>query len=274
MTVAVPSRRIMPAFSASAALRASGVLWLTVAGIGQIAFIWFIVSFYGPSTLTGRFEDWNRRDLITGHVPGDDAGNLQFAAHVLMAALITASGLIQLVPWVRTNVPALHRWNGRLYLVLVALMSLGGLWLVWGRGTYLTVTGAISISTLAVLSLAGAAMTLRTAMARQFVSHRRWALRTFLLANGVWFQRIGYMAWIILNAGPVGIGPRMDGPFDIALGLAIFLVPLAVLELYLIAERGRGPAAKWLMAGLLTALTGVTAVGIFGTVTIMWAGVL
>lgn len=256
---------------ADRALRAAAILWFGVAAIGQIAFVWFIVAFYGPSTLSGRFEDWNRRGLITGHVPDDDVGNWQFAVHVLLAALITAGGLIQLIPWIRTHAPRLHRWNGRVYLALAVIMALGGLWMVWVRGSYLTVTGAVSVSLLAVLMLLSAAMTLRHAMARRFGQHRRWALRTFLLVNGVWFQRVGYMAWIILNAGPVGIGERMDGPFDVILGFAIFVVPLAVLELYFHAtERGR-LALKWATAAFLTLLTAVMAVGIFGTIAIMWA---
>ena len=252
------------------ALRYAAAGWVAVAAAGQLAFLWFIVAFYGPSTLGGHFADWNRKSLITGYVEGDAAGNLQFAIHVVLAALITTSGLIQLVPQIRMRAPAFHRWNGRIYLLTAALMSLGGLWLVWGRGTYLTLTGALSISAVGVLMLAASVMAYREARGRRFAAHRRWALRVFLLASAVWFQRVGYMAWIILNGGPAGIGPRMDGPFDIALGFAIFVVPLAVLELFFRAERG-GPGLKWATAGALAVVTGIMAVGIFGTVAIMWA---
>lgn len=266
-TAIAPRPRVM---TAAAALKASAAFWFVTAAAGQIAFIWFITAFYLPPTLLGQFEAWNRKALITGYVAGDAAGNLNFAVHVVLAAAITASGLLQLVPAIRRRAPRFHRWNGRIYLVLASIMSLGGLWLVWVRGTYLTIPGAISISMLAVLTLAAGAITLRHAMKRRFALHERWALRLFILVNGVWFQRVGYMAWIILNGGPVGIGPRMDGPFDLAWGFGQFVLPLAALELYFRAKRARSPGAKLAVAGLVTALTLVMAVGIFGTVAIMW----
>jgi hypothetical protein len=256
--------------TAAAVLNASARLWYAVAAIGQLAFVYFIAVFYIPPTLQGQLEAWNRKALITGYVPGDDAGNLSFAVHVVLAALITASGLLQLLPIVRRRAPAFHRWNGRLFVVLAVVMSLGGLWLVWVRGTYLTMAGAVSISLLGALILLSAAMTVRHAMARRIALHERWALRLFLLASGVWFQRVGYMAWIILNGGPVGIGPQMDGPFDIAWGFGQFMLPLAVLELYFLARRSRSPGARLAVAGLVTVLTLVMAVGIAGTVGIMW----
>lgn len=256
--------------TAAGVLRASGGVWFAVAAIGQMAFIYFIARFYIPPTLQGEFEAWNRKSLISGYVPGDDAGNLGFAVHVLLAGLITASGLLQLLPVIRRKAPGFHRWNGRMFVALAVAMSLGGLWLVWVRGTYLTMAGAVSISLLGVLMLAAAAMTVRHAMARRIALHERWALRLFLLSSGVWFQRVGYMAWIILNGGPVGIGPAMDGPFDIAWGFGQFVLPLAVLELYLSARRARSSAMKFGVAALVGVLTLVMAIGIFGTVRIMW----
>ncbi|MFT3809070.1 MAG: DUF2306 domain-containing protein [Micropepsaceae bacterium] len=255
---------------AAAALKVSAQFWYAVAAIGQLAFVYFIAVFYIPPTLQGQLEAWNRKPLITGYVAGDDAGNLNFAVHVVLAALITASGLLQLLPVIRRRAPGFHRWNGRLFLALAVVMSLGGLWLVWVRGTYLTMAGAVSISLLGVLILLSAFMTVRHAMARRIALHERWALRLFLLSSGVWFQRVGYMAWIILNDGPAGIGPQMDGPFDIVWGFGQFMLPLAVLELYFLARRSRSTPVKLAVAGLLTALTLVMAVGIFGTVAIMW----
>lgn len=270
--ITVPHASRVP--SSDAVLRGAAVFWFVVAAFGQLAFVYFIASFYGGSTLSGEFADWNRRNLITGHVPGDTAGNLQFAAHVLLAALITAGGLVQLIPAIRRYAPRLHRWNGRVYVATAVVMALGGLALVWIRGTHLTLTGAISISMVAGLILLSAAMALRHARARRIDVHRRWALRLFMVSNAVWFQRVGYMAWIIINQAPVGIGKRMDGWFDVALGFGIFVVPLAVLELYLRARDGRSAALKLATAGLLTVLTLVMAVGIFGTIRIMWWRVL
>ena len=82
-------------------LSSTGIAWFCVAATGQIAFIIFIASYYGVRTATGNYAGWNDKSLIKGHVPGDDAGNLMFALHVLLAALMTLTGLIQLVPSIR-----------------------------------------------------------------------------------------------------------------------------------------------------------------------------
>lgn len=255
---------------ASKILTASGLLWYLMAVTGQGLFIWFIVSFYYGPTLAGHFESWNRKDLITGYVAGDHTGNLFFAAHVLVAALVTASGALQLIPQIRKHFIAFHRWNGRFYILVGMLMALDGLWLVWVRGTYLTVWGLVSSLILGGLILGCAAMTLRHALARRIDIHKKWAMRTFLAMNAVWFQRVGYMAWIILNQGPAGMGKRMDGPFDIVLGFAVYVVPLTVLEIYLRAQQSpSGPARIVAAVGLLL-LTAIMGLGIFGTFAFMW----
>jgi hypothetical protein len=270
MSTAVLNATSRRPFTATAALKAAAGFWFLTAAVGQVLFVYYIVVHYVGPTLAGQFESWNSRDLIKGYVAGDKVGNLGFAAHVLVAGLITASGMLQLFPQIRARAPRFHRWNGRVYLTAALLMSIDGLWLVWVRGTYLHLMGASGITLLAVLTLVSAGMTLRTALARQFVPHNRWALRTFLLVNGVWFQRIGYMAWIILNKGPVGIGKRMDGPFDIFWGFGSFLVPLAVLELYLLAGDRPGAAGKLTMAVVLTVCGLLTGLGSFGAYMFMW----
>jgi hypothetical protein len=249
-------------------------LWFIVAVVGQWAFVYYIVAFYAGPTLQGRFEAWNRKDLITGYVAGDRVGNLYFAAHVLMAALITTSGALQLFPQIRARAISFHRWNGRLYILTAFLMAAGGLWLVWVRGTYLTLYGAAGSTVLALLIMTCAAMTLRYALARKIDIHRQWALRTFLVANGVWFQRIGYMAWITLNRGPVGIGKHMDGLFDILWGFGDFFLPLAVLEIYMRVKDQGSALAKSVTATAVFVLTAVMSVGIIGAYMIMWRPLL
>ena len=256
---------------ADTALKAAARLWFLTAVVGQALFVYYIVVHYAGPTLLGHFESWNSRDLIKGYVAGDKIGNLGFAVHVLVAGLITASGALQLFPQIRVRAPAFHRWNGRFYLLAALLMSIDGLWLVWVRGTYLHLLGAFGSSLLASLTLISASMTLRYALARRIDIHQRWALRTFLLVNGVWFQRIGYMGWIILAQGPVGMGKRMDGPFDIIWGFGAYLIPLAVLELYLRArDQAGGGAGKLAMAAVLTVCAVLTGIGIFGAWMFMW----
>lgn len=249
--------------------RAATFCYLSIAA-GQLLFTVFILLFYYPSSLSGDFAAWNTKPLIKGFVAGDAGGNLFFAAHVLMAAVITFGGLVQLVPMVRNRWPALHRWNGRLYLLSAVMLALGGLWLTWGRGTWMNLTGAIGISLDALLILAFAILAWRSARARRFVEHRRWALRLFAVASAVWFMRVGYMAWGIATGG-AGIGERMDGPFDLFLAFANSLLPLAVTELYLRAGARGTPAAKRGVTALLAIGGIVILAGSAGAWMMMWS---
>lgn len=251
-------------------LKGAGAFWFITAALGQALFTYFIVKFYYTSTLSGQYELWNRRDIITGFTHGDSVGNNFFAAHVLVAAIITLCGILQLVPYIRNRFRTFHKLSGRFFIFSVILISINGLWLVWVRHSYLNIIGAINISILAILLIFCAVMTIKYAMIRRFQIHETWAMRTFLLASGVWFQRIGYMAWIVINQGAPGIGDKMDGPFDIFIGFAVYLIPLGVYELYCAAKKTKSKTFKYSAAFMLFVCAIITAVGVFGTYAIMW----
>jgi Predicted membrane protein (DUF2306) len=243
--------------------------WFASTVIGQLLFVAFILLFYYTTTLGGDYARWNTKPLITGFVEGDSGGNRQFALHVLMAAIMTLTGLIQLLPQLRSRWPLVHRWNGRLFLSLVSMLAVGGLWLTWVRGSYLAVTGAVAISFDAALIIGFGLMAWRSARKRDFAAHRRWALRTFFVASGVWFMRVGYMFWGLATGG-AGIGDDMDGPFDLFWAFATYLLPLAVLELYLRAERG-SPRIQYVMAGGLWLVAALILVGSGAAWVVMWS---
>ena len=249
-------------------LRLAARGWFVATAIGQLLFIAFILLFYYAKTLSGDYAGWNDKPLITGYVVGHAVGNRQFALHVLLAAVMTLAGLVQLVPQVRSRWPLLHRLSGRLFLGLVLLLALGGLWLTWVRGSYLTITGAVAISLDAVLIVGFGLMAWRTARRRDFAAHRRWALRTFIVASGVWFMRVGYMLWGLMTGG-TGIGPNMAGPFDLFWAFATYLMPLVVLELYLRAERG-SPTHQRIMAGGLWLAAALILAGSGAAWMVMW----
>lgn len=251
-------------------LRRSGVTWFLVAAAGQGAFIWMIIAHYGRRTLAGDAAGWNDKPIIKGYVAGDPLGNLMFALHVLLAAVVTLGGLLQLVPAIRTRAPALHRWNGRLFIVVAYVMAAGGLWLTWTRHTYLSLISAISVSLNGALILVFAGLAWRMAAARRFDAHRRWAMRAFLVVNGVWFLRVGIMAWVLVSGGGLGMNRTLSGPADIVLQFGSYLVPLAVLEAYFRAQRSARPDVKYGVSALVLAAALVTAVGVAGAVALMW----
>ena len=260
---------------ADTALKATAGLWFLVAVIGQWAFLYYIVAFYGRSTLTGNFQAWSKNTfLFKGYVAGDTAGNLAFAAHALLAAVIAFGGAIQLIPQIRARAISVHRWNGRLFLLTALAVSIDGLYLVWVRGDLQSMVGALALSLNAVLIIVFAALAWRSALRREISTHRRWALRTYLVANAQWFARVGIFAWIIVNRGPVGMTAMWDGPFNYFWFFGCYLLPLAVLELYLRAKESAGPSGRFAMAGGLVVLTALMGVGIFGIATFMWRPLL
>lgn len=250
-------------------LRRSAQLCYAAIALGQAAFLAFLLAFYYPRTLSGNFAGWNDKPLITGHVAGDSAGNAMFAVHVLLAAVITMGGLMQLIPAIRARAPWLHRWTGRIFLVTALALSFGGFWLVWVRGTYLTLPGAWGVTFNGILITVTAVMALREAMAGRYPSHRRWALRLFVVASGVWFMRVFYMAWGIASGG-AGIGERMNGPADMIIAYGNSLIPLLILELYLFAEARGGQSMRRGVAALLILSSIIIAGGSIGAWLLMW----
>jgi Predicted membrane protein (DUF2306) len=263
------------AAKASTALNAAARFWFGVIVLGQLMQVVYVIGFYGRSAASGHFEHWNKV-MPRGYVAGDSAGNLTLGLHLLFSTVIMLAGALQLMPWVRQHAPGFHRWTGRVYLVAAAVMSLGGLYLVWGRGPGNPVGSGdtsqhIAISINALLILLCGAMALRHALKREFVQHRRWALRLFLVVSGVWFFRIGLMFWLVLNRGPVGFDPKtFTGPALTVLAFAQYLLPLAVLQLYLRAKASPSTAGRMAMAGGLLTLTLMMMVGIGAAFMFMW----
>jgi len=250
-------------------LKSAAVLWFLVAVVGQIAFAAHVFLFYGGRAMDGNVAAINKR-LINGFIEGDPLGNFVLVLHLVFAFVITVGGPLQLVPQIRNNAPTFHHWNGRIYLLAALVMALGGFYMVWTRGVLGGFANHFGISLNGLFIVVFAAIAVRHAIARNIDTHRRWALRLFLAVSGVWFLRVGYMAWIILNRGPVGMSDNLDGPFDTFNVFASFLLPLAVLELYFRAQDSDRSGVKLAMAVALLALTALTALGVFGTITIAW----
>jgi len=255
---------------AAPALRASAAVWFAAAALGQLLFALYVAVFYGRAVAQGQPETWNQV-LQRGYVPGDRVGNVVLAAHLLFAVVVTAGGVLQLLPRLRTRWPRFHRWNGRIYVASGAVAGVGGLFLLWTRPQGGDLTQHLGISLDGVLILLFAALAWWHARRRRFDAHRRWALRLFLAMNAVWFFRIGLMLWLVLNQGPVGFDPQtFTGPFLSFLAFAQYLLPLAVLELYFRAQSSRDPRLQLAMAAVLLLATLATIVGSGAAAAVMW----
>jgi hypothetical protein len=255
--------------TAQAALQASGVVWFIPALIGQWFFAYHVAVEYIATAFAGDTAAWNER-LFVGLVAGDVIGNAALAAHLFIAFVITIGGTLQLIPQIRTYAPAFHRWNGRLYILIAFISSLAALYMIWTRDTFGPDILEIVVSINGVLIMIFAALTLRYAMAGKFEVHQRWAMRTFMVVSGVWFLRVIYAFLAIAIPGPTpGVTEDMSGPVNIVVGVASYLLPLAVLELYFLAKRSSAAFAKFAAAVLVLAAAIATGIGAYGA-SIRW----
>jgi uncharacterized membrane protein len=255
---------------AGTVLRAAAGFWFVVAVIGQIIFAFSIASFYGLTAVRGNWLAWNRA-MLHGYAPGYHVGNTVVAIHLASAVIIILSGALQLIPQIRQRAPQFHRWNGRIYVVTAFTVSLAGLYMLWFRGAVGGFSQHLGQGVDGILIMVCAVMALRYALARDFKTHRRWALRLYLVVSASLFVRA---ATIILPlvplTGPFGLNPAtLQGPFLTELSFAQYLVPLAVLELYLRTQERPGAFRRIAMAACLFVLTIALGAGIsFATMTV------
>lgn len=255
---------------ANQALHLSISSWVVVALVGQWFFAVYVFVLYLFPIVTGKPELVNIAQPITGYVKGDMFGNAALFSHVIPAALLSVGGIMQLLPIVRSKFPAVHRWNGRMFLTLGLIGAISGLYLTWGRGSRLSDIGSIGITLNGILIIVSATMAWRYAVKKQFNNHMRWAIHAFLLVNGVWFFRLYLMAWYVVNQGPNGNSPTIDGPTDIFLSYACYGIPMLVAECVFWAKRQKQISRKWAVSALITCGVLITLVGVIAAILMMW----
>ncbi len=268
MSTAVMTNRLELDSVAETALKAAARFWFVATVVGQLIFAFTIASFYTLTALRGDYHKWN---FTNGYVPGFSMGNTAVVVHVASAVIVMLAGAVQLVPQVRNRFPVFHRWNGRFYILTAVTLSVAGLYMTWFRGS----VGDLSIhlgSTLnAILIWLCGGMALRFALARDFKTHRRWALRFFLVVSASWFFRVGFFLSFLMFKGPFGFDPvTFRGPFLTFMSFAQFLIPLAVLEIYLRAQDRPGVMRRMATAGMLFVLTLAMSAGLFAVTLAIW----
>ena len=262
MSTAVWTTRLELGSLADKSLTAATRFWFAVTLIGQFAFAFSVAIFYGLTALRGNFQAWNRV-LAHGYEAGATMGNAALGGHILFAMVINIAGTLQLIAGVRNRFPAFHRWNGRVFVLGAFTQAITGLYLTLsGRRIVGDATQHIIsvLGALLIMFCAGAA--LRFAMARDFATHRRWALRLFLVASASWFFRLGFFLTLVVF-GPIGFDPTtFSGPLLTFWSLAQYLLPLGVLELYVRAQSHPGALRRMATASVLFVLTLAMGAGI------------
>jgi tetratricopeptide (TPR) repeat protein len=268
MSTAVMTNRLELNSVADTVLKAAARFWFAVAVVGQLVFAFAVASFYGLTALRGDYHGWK---ISNGFIPGVTKGNLAVAMHLISAVIVMLAGALQLVPQVRNHFPAVHRWNGRIYMLTAVTLSLAGLYMQWIRGSIGDLPQHIGSAVNALLIWSCAAMALRHALARDFKTHRRWALRLFMVVSASWFYRLAFFLTLLIFKGPIGFNPvTFTGPFPTFMSFAQYLFPLAVLEIYLRAQDRQGTLGRMAAAGMLFVLTLAMGAGIFAVTMAIW----
>ena len=249
--------------AAEKALKAAAAFWFAVTVVGQLLFALSIASLYGLTAARGNWPAWNG-NMLHGYAQGYHFGNTMVATHLASAVIIIVSGALQLVPLVRRRAPRFHRWNGRLYILTAFTVSLAGLYMLWFRGAIGGFPQHLAQSVDGLLIMVFAVIALRYALARDFATHRRWALRLYIVISASLFIRAAAILVALAPlSGPFGFDPvKFRGPFLTELAYAQYLVPLAILELYFRTQSRPGAARRIAMASFLFACTLALGAGI------------
>jgi uncharacterized membrane protein len=267
MTKSMPRRWQLDSV-ANTSLKVASRFWFGVTVVGQLLFALAVASFYSLTAIRGDYHGWN---FTHGFVPGVTKGNWAVVMHLASAAVIMLAGAAQLVPQIRSRFPVFHRWNGRIYIFAAVTLSAAGMYMQWFRGSVGDLPQHVGSTLNVILIWLFAGVALRYALARNFRIHRRWALRLFLVVSGSWFYRIGFFLALAINKGPFGFDPAtFTGPLPTFMSFAQYVVPLAVLEIYFLAQDRPGALRRMATAGLLFVLTLGMAAGLFAVTMAIW----
>ncbi len=252
-----------------AALRWSIYVWFALTWAGQLLFALYILAEFGSQLLVEQPVQLFKQPAFDGQ-RYSGWSQLLLLAHVTLAAAVSAFGCLQLIPWIRKRYPQWHRWNGRLFLSVGLVGGFSGLVLTWGADSRMSNFGAIGITLNGLLILLIAPLAWWAAVKRKFILHQRIAIHAFILVNGVWFFRLFLIGWYVVNQGSRGNTENLDGPADIALSFACYLLPMALAEFVYWAQR-QSRSSMHLLASVLMCLANVgLLVGIAAVASVLW----
>lgn len=261
--------------NSSKVLGLSAKMWFIITTAGLWFFGFYLIGVYYTSAFHGNFGKWNNI-LPNNHVGQGWKGKIGIVVHIFLAAVLVIGGPMQLMPFIRRKYKRFHRTLGKIYIISAILTAAAGVIMVWTR-RHLKEIGSVdmdifnTIQAAYIISFGIIAITY--ARKRDFTKHRAWAMRLFMVTNGVWFFRVCYHAWRSITKGYVGFNPEtFTGPFPSLLSLFIYTIPvsLIMLELYFAAQRSRRRNFKLLVAALIFLFTIIMILGIYRGVMKSW----
>ncbi|WP_342250704.1 DUF2306 domain-containing protein [Sphingomonas sp. OTU376] len=258
-----------PPGTGTQALRGASILLVAASWLSAALFGAYILAFYGGTLAGGAPDRWNE-SLPRLHEGATPFATIAIGAHFVTGGILLLLGPVQLIAAIRARIPALHRWLGRLYVTAAAIAGLGGLGFILAKGTVGGPAMDLGFGLYGALMVLCAGLAFTNARARDFESHRAWAIRLFALAIGSWLYRMEYGFWF-LCFGKLGHTADFRGGFDMVMDFAFYLPNLAVAEAFIRARRA--DAAPALRIGAVAALLAASAFILLATwqfATKMW----
>ena len=158
-------------------------------------------------------------------------------AHIVGGAVALVAGPLQFWRGLRTRLPRLHRWTGRVYLVGVGVGGLAGL--VIAPSSPAGYVGLFGFGTLALLWLLTAWRAYRAIRRGDVPSHRAWMIRNYALTYAAVTLRL-WLPLLLLTPLVLGRPWEFDTAFADAYAAVPFLswLPNLVVAEWLIRRRG------------------------------------
>jgi len=114
-----------------------------------------------------------------GMISHIDGAKVAFWMHIAASPVALALGAFQFLPRLRASRPGLHRWSGRIYAGAIVLGGISALLLAANSPE--RPVAAAGFAVLAVIWLGTTFNAVRLAMARDFIGHRAWMIRSYAL---------------------------------------------------------------------------------------------
>ena len=239
--------------------------WFAIALAGQWMFAVYVFFMYGYTLYSGidieKFSPASGMRNLTG------IDKTILFTHIVPAIYLALFGLLQLVPAIRNRFKTFHRYNGRVFLLLGLSGAITGLYLQLSKDV--TFSQGIVLNGLLILIAVGCAW--YYAITKRIDLHQRWAIHAFILVNGVWTFRLYLMGWYLVNQGPNGNTPNVDGPMDVALSYLCYLLPMAIAELYFWLKQRCAQNSLWIATVVMSIGAVITLIGVIAATTMMWA---
>jgi hypothetical protein len=265
-TIKAEAHKRSSAKVANQSLKYTTMFWFITTLVGQWLFFYYIMGFYGTTLINDNMEHWNavlERFGVTPYIAGDFSGNLAFAAHAIGAGIVAFGGALQLIPKVRNSFPKFHKINGYVYFITVFCLAVSGFYLVWIRDPDPVGIPEIGTTINGFLILGFAYLTVRLAIKKDIATHRKWAMRLFIVSNAQYTLRIGTFSYLV-TGNMLGMNPAFGDPFFYMWTFGCYVLPLLTLQLYFYAKEKGTNQVKYITSGLLFAITILMILGMVG----------